>query len=335
VGQLYVKTIIHTTNLFYQKLKENMVFDKKIIACVTGGSGMVGRKIVRRLLLRRYSVRILTRRKRFDDPDVEVFNGGLEDEELLKLFLSNADFLFHCAAELHDKSKMWDVNVRGTKRLLKVVSNTNIKYLCYLSSAGVVGRTSVKCVDEKAECNPQNAYEKSKWAAEQIVARGINGCRIVILRPTNIIDETKPGAFLLPINGSWKNRFQVFLKGGECAHVVHADDVAEAAMHFVSSTHDTSQCFFVSCDYELLNTFAGLWSLYKAVVNNRPLEGVQPIPHLPLIVPHVLRRLLRSRSNRGDVRYSSEKLISEGFTFPLGLKGAVKQIVSTHHSEPI
>ena len=131
---------------------------------------MVGRKIVQRLLLRRYSVRILTRKSNFDNPAVEVFTGDLEDEKVLKLFLSNADLLFHCAAELHDKFKMWDVNVRGTERLLKIANDTSIKYLCYLSSAGVVGQTSVKWVDEKTTCNPQNTYEKSKWAAEQIVA---------------------------------------------------------------------------------------------------------------------------------------------------------------------
>lgn len=310
-------------------MKCEEILDKaKQIACVTGASGMVGSKIVQRLVLQGYKVRALSRSKHFDGRNVELFRGGLEDEAILKRFLYNANLLFHCAAELYDESKMWDVNVLGTERLLRTVRESNIQYMCYMSSAGAVGRTKVKWVDEKTKCEPQNVYERSKWAAEKLLAHGINGCRVVILRPTNVIDEKRPGALSLPMSGSWLNRFKVFLKGGECAHIVHAEDVAKAAMYFVSRPFNNPRCFFVSCDHEPLNTFAGLWALYKAIENNRPVDRIRPVAHLPLIVPHILRKLWRGRGNRGDVRYSSGKLISEGFNFPLGVKGAVKQVVS-------
>ena len=299
----------------------------KTVACVTGASGMVGSKIVQRLISRGYKVRALSRSKHFDDPDVELFRGGLEDEEVLKPFLSDAQLLFHCAAELHDESKMWDVNVLGTELLLRLIKGSSITYLCYLSSAGVVGSTNIKWVDEKTKCDPQNAYEQSKWAAEQLVAQGIDGCQIVILRPTNVIDNKRPGALGLPMRSSWLDRFKVFLKGGECAHIVHAEDVAEAAIYFISRPFDSPQCFFVSCDHEPLNTWAGLWALYRAVENNRLVEGVRPGQYVSLIVPHILRRLWRGKGNRGDVRYSSEKLMFMGFKFPLGVEGTVKQLI--------
>ena len=298
----------------------------KGIASVTGASGMVGRRITQRLIMDGYSVRVLSRSKYFDDRRVDLFNGGLDDEDLLRQFVSGAHMLFHCAAELNNESIMWEVNVLMTERLLRIVRETSIQYLCYLSSAGVVGRTNRKWVDEQTKCQPQNIYERSKWATEQLVAKGIAGCRVVILRPTNVIDETRPRALSLPINGSWKNRCKVVIKGGECAHIVHAENVAEAAMHFISHPLSTPQCYFVSCDHEPLNTFAGLSAIYKALEKNRHLEGVRPVPHLPLIVPYILRRLWRGRSNRGDVRYSSEKLMFTGFTFPLGIKETVKKI---------
>ena len=301
--------------------------NSKTIACVTGASGMVGSKIVQRLVSHGYKVRALSRSKHFDNPNVELFRGGLEEEEVLKSFLSNAHLLFHCAAELYDASKMWDVNVLGTERLLRIVKDSSIEYLCYLSSAGVVGRTNIKWVNEETTCEPQNAYEQSKWAAEQLVAQGVDGCQIVILRPTNVIDDERPGVLGLPMRNSWLDRFKVFLKGGECAHIVHAEDVAEAAMYFVSRPFDSPQCFFVSYDHEPLNTWAGLWALYRAVENNRLVEGVRPAPHLPLIVPHILRRLWRGKGNRGDVRYSSEKLMFMGFKFSLDVERAVKQLI--------
>ena len=282
----------------------------KQIACVTGASGMVGSKIVQRLVSHGYKVRALSRSKHFDDTDVELFRGGLENEEVLKSFLSNAHLLFHCAAELYDESKMWDVNVLGTERLLSIVKGSSIKYLCYLSSAGVVGKTNKKWVDEKTKYEPQNTYEQSKWEAEQLVASGIAGCRVVILRPTNVIDEKRPGALALPIHVSFLNRLRVFIKGGECAHIVHAEDVAEAAVYFISHQFNSPQCYFVSCDHDPLNTLAGLWVLCRAIENNRPVDSVQQVPHLPIIIPHLMRKLWRGKGNRGDVRYSSEKLIS-------------------------
>jgi nucleoside-diphosphate-sugar epimerase len=327
-------TIVEGEGESSERIRCGLWLDRKVmnnnrrVACVTGGSGIVGQRIVRRLIIDGYRVRVLSRHRYFDAADVELFTGSLDDVDSLREFVIGAHLLFHCAAELYDESKMWKVNVIGTERLLNVVKGSNIQYLCHLSSAGVVGQTDQKWVDEKTKCNPQNAYERSKWAAEELVLRGIERCRIVVLRPINVVDENRPGALSLPMTGSWLSRLKVFLKGGECAHIVHAEDVADAALFFVSHPIDRPQCFFVSCDNEPLNTFAGLWSLYKAIENDRAIDSVTPVPHLPLLVPHILRKLWRGRSNRGDVRYTSNKLISEGFKFHLGVEGAVKRLIS-------
>ena len=299
------------------------------IAAVTGASGMVGSKIVQRLISHGYKVRTLSRSKYFDDPDVELFRGGLEDEEVLKSFLSDAHLLFHCAAELYDESKIWNVNVLGTERLLRLAKGSDIRYFCYLSSAGVVGLINDKTVDEDTPCNPITRYEKTKWEAEKLVARGIEGCRTIILRPTNVIDEMRPGALSLPMNGSLRSWLKVVIKGGECAHIIHAEDVAAAATYFASRQfNNTPRCFFVSCDHEPLNTFAGLWSFFHAIQDRKPVDSVRPVKHLPIFIPYILRRIVRGHSNKGDVRYSSKKLISEGFKFTLGLEGAIKRIIN-------
>ena len=296
------------------------------IACVTGASGMIGGKICRRLVSQGYIVRALSRQKRITIPNVEVFNGDIEKECDLKVFMQNAQLFFHCAAELKDESKMWRVNVLATKRILELSESTGIKYFCYLSSAGVTGGTNLKWVDELSPCSPQNMYEKSKWAAEQLAARGIKGCKVAILRPTNVVDEKRPGILSLPQRSSWIDFCKVFLMGGECAHIVHAEDVAEAAVYFISHSLETPQCYIVSCDHEPLNTLSGLWSLYNACRAGKPINTVRPAAHLPLLVPYILRRIIRGMGNRGDVRYSSKKLMETGFVFNIRLKGAVSQI---------
>lgn len=309
------------------------MLNQKAIACVTGGSGMVGRRIVQRLISEGYRVRVLSRGETYCDSRVEHFRGGLHDENVVSAFISGAHMVFHCAAELNDCQVMWEVNVRGTERLLQLIKGEDIHYFCYISSAGVVGRTKEKWVNEETPCDPQNAYEKSKWAAEQVVAKGMSRCGVVILRPTNVIDEDRPGALALPMKSSWVDILKVLFKGSECAHLVHADAVADAAIYFISRPVSRPHCYFVSCDHEPLNTFAGLWSLYKAYKNNRVEGTVRQIPHLPLIIPHILRKLVRGSGNRSDVRYSSAKLISMGFTYRIGIKEAVRRVVVRYEHE--
>lgn len=213
--------------------------------------------------------------------------------------------------------------------LLKAASQVSVKYFCYLSSAGVVGKCNGNWVDENTPCNPQNAYEKSKYAAEQIVAESILNCSTVILRPTNVVDDTHAGAIEYPLHSSLMDRLKVFVKGSECAHIVHAEDVADSALYFINTTFEKPAHFFVSCDHERFNTFGGLWSLYKAIQRGRSVEGVSQMMHLPLIIPHVLRRLLRGSGNSGNVRYSSEKLLSTGFRYRLGVEGAVRRVAAS------
>jgi len=301
--------------------------ESKSIACVTGGSGLVGRRIVRQLQREGYIVRILTRK--IGDPSTGHFHGDINNETEMKLFLSGAKLVFHCAAEINDPSIMWKVNVQGTQRLWDLLRETGVEFFCYVSSAGVIGRTREKNVDENTPCHPETVYEQSKWAAEQIVRRGIPGRRVAILRPTNVVDEQQPGALALPIRRDWPARLKTFLKGGECAHIVHSEDVAAAAMHLISRSLEEPTCFFVSCDHEALNTYAGLWSLYKAIAGHQPTEGIHPAPHLPLFIPYLLRKIVRGTGNHGDVRYSSGRLLSTGFRFPLGLEGAIRSIASS------
>lgn len=302
--------------------------DDKIIACVTGGSGMVGSKIINLLLKKGYVVRMLTRQQSFNRPGIEIISGSLEKEKDLEKLLHNVNLIFHCAGEMQNELKMWNINVNGTERLIKYIDKFKIKYLCYISSAGVVGKTNLKLVNEETPCRPMNLYEESKLAAEQLIKKNINKSQVVILRPTNIVDDKILGALVLPMRGSLSDRIKVLLKGGECAHIVHAEDVAAAALYFTAKNIAGPQSYFVSCDEDPLNTYAGIWSLYKAYEKDLSSESVKPVFHLPLVVPYILRKLWQGHSNRGDVHYSSKKLMSTGFVFPLGFRRTIKKIAS-------
>jgi O-antigen/teichoic acid export membrane protein/nucleoside-diphosphate-sugar epimerase len=306
----------------------------KSIACVTGASGVIGRRIVSLLLVRGYTVRTLSRRSQYPMTGVEHFCGDLRDEAVLRTFVSGADFMFHCAAELNDETIMWEVNVHGTEKLVSAVKNSGIEYFCFLSSAGVVGKTDLKTVDERTPCNPQTPYEASKWEAEKIVTKGINGCRTVILRPTNVFDKGRLGALQSLFVNPVISRASVFIKGGESAHFLHAIDVADAAIFFLSNAAQGEQLYFVSRDDEPLNTYAGIWQLLhqKQSEEEDCIKG--STKYLSLSLLKIIRYFFFPSNVLPEMKISSNKLRDTGLKYSLSFPDAIKKLSSEQAPEP-
>jgi nucleoside-diphosphate-sugar epimerase len=297
--------------------------------CVTGATGMIGGRIVESLLAKGYHVRVLTRREYYDSR-VKVFRGSLEDIGTMEEFISGAISIFHCAAELFDESKMWQTNVEGTRLVAKLAQIHELKYLCYLSSAGVVGKTSLKLIREDSPCRPQSLYESTKFVAESIVSKGPNSLRTVILRPTNVIDSRHLGDLDLAVDGSIKSWIKAFIKGGECAHLVHVNDVANAAIFLLEKKGSSlPQKYFVSIDEDPDNTVARVWNIYREIISKEGNKNPKlMLSHAPTYLPYYLRILAGRYSNRGETRYSSQKLQLEGFEYSMGVRSAINEILN-------
>jgi len=295
------------------------------IACVTGASGLIGRRIVRLLTSNGYQVRALSRKAHKSGNQIEYFNGGLEDESVINRMLSNAHSLYHCAGEYRNHEKMRTVNVEGTHKLFKIAQRYRLQYFCHLSSAGVVGKSSRKVVDEHCACYPQNHYEQTKLDAEKIVSTGIDGCRVVILRPTNVVSSRSPGILSTITQQTLKNRLKLFLTGGEQFHLIHVENVAAAAVYLAEGPVGKSEVFFVSADHEEGTRLGQLATAYCAL-RGGPNSMVGGPFHLPVVIPYVLRYLLKRPSNHGNITYSAAKLIGTGFTFPVSVSETVARL---------
>jgi nucleoside-diphosphate-sugar epimerase len=273
-----------------------------------------------------YEVTVLVRCGYDHAGEVKVVVGDLGDIASLERLLDGADLLFHCAAELHDESCMSDTNFHAVQRLVEIATENAIKTFVHISSAGVIGSTDVDWVDEDSACNPTSRYEYTKWQAEQHLNRLVDGpMRVCMLRPTNVVDKAQPGVVNMAMRNSWHDRLSLWIKGRECAHLVHARDVAAAAL-FVAGHAKCSGAYFVGDDEDDLNTVAGVY----AYARNLRLDhfGALTLPYaLPLFVPNLIRKLRQGVSLHGRTRFSSGRLRSAGFAPPLGLRGAIDDIV--------
>jgi nucleoside-diphosphate-sugar epimerase len=290
---------------------------------VTGGTGFFGRSLVGQLVAAGLAVRILTRRtENSRHARIAVCRGDLTNLTELRAAMQGCDVVFHCAAEKADENVMNVVNVTGTKTLFELARDMRIRYFCHLSSVGVIGRTKLTFVDESTACNPMNLYETTKLAAEEIVAEGIAGGRVIILRPTNIFGmETMESMS----RKSLRSRIRNFVTGNECSHFVYVNDVVAAAMHWLQApSMNLVDTFIVSSDEEGRNANHDVQALLASRISSAPRAGKVSAP---LFVPHYARLLRRGRSNYGDVIYSSRKIQKAGFRFPFGVVAGVNDAI--------
>lgn len=302
------------------------VSDKKFqmrLVAVTGGNGMIGHRIVQHLLRQGFKVRALVRNDMACVEGIEYVTGNITEQDKVRSLLEGVDTVFHCAAELHDDKMMHEVNVEGTKILACTAVDVGVSCFIHMSSAGVVGPSCQKWIDELTPCFPENAYEISKYRAEQVLSEIVlKDMRLCILRPTNVVDSNRPGVLSMAWRNNWKDKVLAFVKGDECAHIVHAEDVSAAAIHLASIKDVSSGVFFVGCDEDKRNVLSETLKICRNIIGGK--EG-NPI-YLPAIIPYWIRFIVRGRSLHGHSRFSSAKLMSTGFEFPLGFDGAILSV---------
>lgn len=304
-----------------------MLPNKTMIA-VTGGNGLIGRHVVNQLLAQGFRVRSLARQRVGEpEPGLEIVIGDLRDRRALQALVHDAGYVVHCAGEIHDPSKMREINTNATALLMQVAIDANVKGFCHISSAGVVGTPNVLDIDETVNCAPSDIYEESKWLAEQELLGRVQGTglELWILRPTNVIDSKKLGVLGPILQDGLKPMILFWLKGDERAHIIHAADVAAAAIHVMTSHAAQPGIYFVGCDEDDKNRFRDLRKMYDRFLARPGLLGSFC---LPSFLSCMLRKLRKGRSLRPDSRFLSTKLLATGFSFPLGVDGAIKEIAT-------
>jgi nucleoside-diphosphate-sugar epimerase len=203
---------------------------------VTGGSGFLGKAIVRELLepdapVKAAMVRVfdlVEAEENKADRRIEYFRGDVRDAEALKTACKGIDLVIHSAA-IVDWGVMSDeevlaVNVTGTENVISACKHNGIRYMVFTSSLDAVysGKPLIH-VDESQPYPGQHktTYCRSKSLAELAVAGENNEhMKTVILRPSDIYGEADPYHIGSLINMA-KGGFYVRLGNGKakCQHI--------------------------------------------------------------------------------------------------------------------
>lgn len=207
-------------------------------ALVTGATGFIGGAVARALLDEGTEVRALVRQGsvlNVGDGEVEPVTGDILDSASIERAVKGCDAVFHVAAlySLWVKPKIIrQVNVEGTRNVLKAAMDEGVKRVVHTSSVAAVAQTNGRAVaDETWLPEPKHLsgpYKRSKWEAEGVALDfHRQGLDVVIVNPSFPIGEgdVKPTPTGKVIVDFLSGRLPAYVDTG--INVVDVDDVAQ------------------------------------------------------------------------------------------------------------
>lgn len=223
--------------------------DKYRKVLVTGATGFIGRYVINELQLDDAEVYALSRHSKNISKDFSGIHFLECDITKTVDIPKNISAIYHCAGNISSIDSMYNVNVFGTKQVVKAALENGCK-LVHLSSAGVIGSTSKININETSDCIPESIYEKTKLEAEGIVLEAVNeGLQAVILRPTIVIGtgrNPKNDSFLHLLRSIKSGKYRNIKNGEGIYNIVYAMEVARAMIILEKSEKKSGEIYFIN-----------------------------------------------------------------------------------------
>lgn len=205
-------------------------------AFITGGSGFVGRHLIKKLLGEKWEVRILLHQREVPFPErCEIIKGDITQIPSFANALKGIDTAFHLAAALGgsliSRSRFFQINAQGTQNILEAAGEAGVKKVVHFSSAGVLGAVRKgETADELYPLRPLNNYDKSKLEGEQIALRfAQQGMDVSIVRPGWVYGPEDRRTFKL-IKAIAEKKFILVSKGAAWQTPVFVDDLIQGVL---------------------------------------------------------------------------------------------------------
>ncbi|MCK4265039.1 NAD-dependent epimerase/dehydratase family protein [Candidatus Babeliales bacterium] len=223
--------------------------NKKVL--ITGGAGFIGSHLAEKLAFSGAHIVVL------DDlstgklenlkhvlPCIELIKGDITDQGTCLRATKDVCTIFHHAALISvpetfkDPERCFDVNIRGTEKILDAAINNGVKNFVLASSAAVYGNKNDLCI-ETDKPNPQSPYAHSKIEGERLCKEYSNvyGMSTVVLRYFNVHGErqnpdSEYSAVIARFTNMLKNKkpLTIFGTGRQTRDFIEVSEVVKANM---------------------------------------------------------------------------------------------------------
>ncbi len=226
---------------------------------VVGGTGFIGRRLVRMLVAQGHAVRIMTRNPKaaaleLGDLAVECFRGSHGDPESARQALQGIKVVYHLAK---CDGKRWqdylDGDIEPTRVLAEAALAAGVERFIYTGTiASYDWADASATIDNRTPVDPgiarRNHYARSKAQCEALLQRmqRERGLPVVIVRPGIVIGPGTPPAHLGVGRFSSETRVDFFGDGSTPLPLVLVDDVADALVRCLDAEGIAGQTLLVT-----------------------------------------------------------------------------------------
>ncbi|MEO6693747.1 MAG: SDR family oxidoreductase [Ignavibacteria bacterium] len=260
---------------------------------VTGGAGFIGSNIVKELLIRGHSVKVLDNfssgkrdnLKKFSN-DIELIEGDIRSYHIVREAVKGVEIVLHQAAlpsvprSIKDPITTNDVNVNGTLNILEASVANGVRRVVYASSSSVYGDNPELPKSETMLPNPLSPYAVSKLAGEKYcsVFSRIYGLETIALRYFNVFgpnqDPSSEYSAVIPkfVKAILNNEKPVIYGDGEQSRdFTYVSNVVEA--NILSATAKCDSGITMNC------AFSGFITLNDLIkhINSELGKNIEPI----------------------------------------------------------
>ena len=225
--------------------------------CVTGGSGFVGRNLIRRLRKERVVVSALARSEAAANAVAALgatpARGDLLDHDALCAAMQGCDTVFHAAAKVDEWGAAADfqkINVEGTAAALRAARASGVRCFVHVGTEAVYadGKGSLAQLDESqpVPARPLPRYPATKAAAEALVlAADSPEMRCVSVRPRLIWGNDDTSVLPKLMEAVSSGRFVWADHGHALTSTTHVENVCEGLI-LAARKGRGGQAYFVS-----------------------------------------------------------------------------------------
>ena len=296
---------------------------------VTGGAGFVGSYLVRFLLDKGESVRVLDnfttgKRENLEEvaSKIELVEGDITDRVAADAAVRGVDYVLHQAAipsvprSVEKPMESHLANASGTLVLLQAAANASVRRLVYASSSSVYGANPELPKVETMRTEPLSPYAVAKLAAEHycMVFNNLYGLETVALRYFNVFGPRQdPNS---PYSGVVSRFIDALVSdtpptihgdGEQTRDFTYVDNVARANFASCHQPAAPGRAYNIGCQTRI--SVNELWSTMAE------LTGSKREPARSGDVPHSLADISAARR---DLEFDPKIGIREGLERTLG-----------------
>lgn len=267
-------------------------------AFVTGGTGFIGGRLVRKLRERGHEVTALVRSPekagQLEQQGVSPVQGDLTDLEAIRRGVEGSDAVFHGAGiykvgiPQSEHEEMYEANVRGTERVLDAAIEAAVPKIVYISTVNVFGNTHGEIVDETyvRDVNGNgflSYYDQTKYESHHVATDRIRlkEAPIVIVQPGGVYGPGDHSEIGTVIDQARSGKLKALPFASTGFNLVHVEDVADGTI-LAYERGESGESYVLGGE---ISTMRGLVEKVAQIANRKPPKRDMPTGMIKAVAP--------------------------------------------------